>query len=121
MMDFGLQILGPLFDLFTNPSSRTHWIGLLVFSVVFVLWFGIRSTVQYIKHCVGQKSIHLDIQLLVFNRIVRTFVGWFGCACNLESRHRNNESVSVYILRGTVCTVDFSLHLYLFRCLICVG
>ena len=81
MIDFGLQIMGPFFDLFTNPSSRTHWIGLLVFSVVFILWSGIQPTVQYIKHCVKQNSIHLDVQLLVFNRMIRVL--WIGLVAHL--------------------------------------
>ena len=61
MTDVGLQIMGPFFDLFTNPSSRTHWIGLLVFSVVFVFWYGRQPALEYIKHCLKQKSIHLDM------------------------------------------------------------
>ncbi len=81
MIDVGLQIMGPFFDLFTNPSSRTHWIGLLVFSVVFVLWYGRTASIEYVKHCVKQKSIHLDVQLLVFNRMIRVL--WVGLAAHL--------------------------------------
>ena len=99
MIDFGLQILVPFFDLFTNPSSRTHWIGLLVFSSVFVGWYGFRESWKYIQHCFKQKSIHLDIQLLVFNRDYPIIVDWFSGPHDLANCNRNNQFVSIFVFR----------------------
>ena len=66
-----LEALTPIIDVFTNPSSRTHWVGLLVFVVGYLWYVGIRSMGRYIRQCYFDPSVHLDVQLLVFNRVVR--------------------------------------------------
>ena len=84
MYDVGLQILGPFFDLFTNPSSRTHWIGLLVFGISFIWAYGFKASWKYLQHCFTEKSVHLDVQLLVFNRVARLL--WVGLAAHMTWR-----------------------------------
>ena len=76
-----LEALTPLFEVFTNPASRTHWMGLAIFVFGAVLWKGLSPTLRYIRYCLQHRSVHLDIQLLVFNRVIRLL--WVALAASL--------------------------------------
>ena len=59
---------------FLSPSSRTHWMGLLVFFIGCFTAYGCSNElfIAVWNKLKKERSIHLDIQLLVFNRIFRS-------------------------------------------------
>ncbi len=70
------QFLAPVLSAFLSASSRTHWMGLAVFAVVWMLWnrhrCSIGSVYRSLQRVMGTPSTHLDIQLLVVNRLLAT-------------------------------------------------
>lgn len=77
-MDFSgvHELLEPVLSPFLSASSRTHWMGLVVFSTFWILWnrqaCTIGSIYGRIRNVFGERTTHLDIQLLVINRLLTT-------------------------------------------------
>ncbi len=74
--------MNQLFEPFLTPGSRTYWPALIIFSVI---WLGVNRAVQpkkvlvVLKRWFSDSSVHLDVQLFVFNRLWRALAyTWVG-------------------------------------------
>ncbi len=113
-----------LFRPFLDSSSRTHWLGLVIFLVIGLVWVKRQkvSLGSVWQRFVRSTSTHLDVQLLIVNRLLKGLLTgtsvfatwWFSLRCAEIFRYCFGDSGGIIIPASMVSGVAlYSVVLFL--------